>query len=303
MKGSPKILFIANIYSHHIYNFTKALKAYNPSIKLDIFNVSLSVKGEIPHEYLYENIYKPERNYPKILYKIPKIRGWIGLNDLEKLFASISVQKYDIINIHNVSTFSFHIRKYIDQMTENLVLTPFGSEILRIKRSKYDSYSKLFNSAPYITCIQTSLRSEILKFNVPESRIVDLVYGSDILDLLIGNSLIDKNIAKSNLNINNCYSIVCGYNGYKTQNHLQIIKALSKVKSQLPSNYLLLFPMTYGAPAGYIDKVRKCLKRYNINYLIIEEFLNSNDLMSLRLCADIFIHAQPTDNLSASILE
>lgn len=302
MNNHPKVLFVANIYSHHIYKFTKSLKTYNPNIRIDVLSTSIEERN-IPYDYLYDNIYMPVKRYNSLFYKMPKVRGWLAFKDFENKLIEISEKKYDVINIHNISIASLCFRKYANQMTNSLILSPFGSEVLRMKRSKLDLYIQIFNKAKYITSFPTSVKSKIVEWGVAESKFVDLGYGSEVLDYLIENTLIDKNIAKNNFEINNCYAITCGYNGYKTQFHLQVIDAINKVKSQLPENYILLFPMTYGAPNGYIDEVRETLKRYNLKYKIVDQFLSDNDLISLQLCSDIFIHAQPTDNFSGSIIE
>ncbi len=62
--------------------------------------------------------------------------------------------------------------------------------------------------------------------------------------------------------------------------------------------------MNYGhAPDNYVNSVKKVLSEINCESLILTEFMNDAEIAVLRAATDIFIHAQTTDALSASVLE
>ena len=61
--------------------------------------------------------------------------------------------------------------------------------------------------------------------------------------------------------------------------------------------------MTYNKNAAYTSEVEKRLADYNIEHLILKDYLSNSDMVCLRKCADMFIHAQETDANSVSLAE
>ena len=61
--------------------------------------------------------------------------------------------------------------------------------------------------------------------------------------------------------------------------------------------------MTYNKNASYTAEVEKRLAQYNIEHIILRDYLSNSDMVCLRKCADMFIHAQETDANSVSLAE
>jgi len=62
--------------------------------------------------------------------------------------------------------------------------------------------------------------------------------------------------------------------------------------------------MTYGnLNIDYHEEVREKIRSITNNFKIFENFMQTEDIARFRCCADIFIHGQTTDALSASFQE
>ena len=66
---------------------------------------------------------------------------------------------------------------------------------------------------------------------------------------------------------------------------------------------MIVLPMTYNKKASYIAEVEKRLADYLIEHIILKNYLTNSDMVCLRKCADMFIHAQDTDANSVSLAE
>ena len=61
--------------------------------------------------------------------------------------------------------------------------------------------------------------------------------------------------------------------------------------------------MTYGKNEKYMDDVEQLMKETRLNYRILRDYLSNEELLYVRKCADMFIHAQDTDANSGSLAE
>lgn len=101
----------------------------------------------------------------------------------------------------------------------------------------------------------------------------------------------------------NTISIFIGYNASAAQQHIQVIKELEKLPPQYRDMITIVLPMGYCIEKPYFYEVKDCVKISNLNCIIIEDFLDIYNSAMLRLATDVFINAQITDSLSASVLE
>ena len=138
--------------------------------------------------------------------------------------------------------------------------------------------------------------------NIPEAKFVQCDFGSEMIDNIC-NSPITQDEAKKHFGIGSQYTIVCGYNGGVAQNHLKVIQSIVQVRDRLPHDLKLILPMTYNATAPYINKIRHLLNDNHLDYIILTDYLSNTDMVFLRKCADMFIHAQNTDANSVSLAE
>lgn len=187
------------------------------------------------------------------------------------------------------------------------MISPWGSDIYRIPNKKLkEKFRKVYDAADYVSvAFDIKFKEDIVKtFSVPQSKLVNLGFGSEIIDALIEKEHINKHFAKKELDVEGTFIITCGYNRNIAHNHLAIIDALIKIKNILPGNTLLFFPMTYGpVDKEYLNKVRQKLVDNAFKFIIFEEFIQAERLTLIQKACDLFIHVQNSDANSATLQE
>jgi len=286
-----------------IGGFLRNCAFHDDSIDVYCANTNYSTRLFKGHEQICKEIYNVNKNAPSFLYKIPVVRRLLYFYDIRILLKSVfKTASFDVINVHYIIPELATVN--LKAHTKCLILTPWGSDILRRSKLELFLLKSVFNRCQYIAVPKTRFRNDIkLKLRQPESKFVDLGMATDIVDYIIENQNYTKEQAKCDLGQENKYIIVCGYNAHPEQNHFHIIDALYTIKDKLPSNTVLLFPMTYGAPESYKESVRHYCENKQLDSVILKDFLSQKELLSIRKCADIFIHAQQTDNNSGSLAE
>ena len=79
---------------------------------------------------------------------------------------------------------------------------------------------------------------------------------------------------------------------------------MNSIKGQLPNNLTLLFPFTYGwGSPEYVQMIKdKCLEE-GIDAVCVEEWLDLEDLYTLRMATDMIVHVQTTDAGASSVMQ
>lgn len=239
-----------------------------------------------------------------------KIREWIIRYKQNRFFAKYAKdRKYDIVNIHFPKRHLAFAYKYLRLMSNRLLITPWGSDVLRQNRQALNELCSLYQRADYIvTAPNTPLGRKIqLEFNIKEEKFVENFFGSDIVDYSIqyGDS-ISQDDAKKRFGLSGRYVITCGYNRKVPQRHKVIIEAINKVRGQLPNNLTLLFPMTYANPKtdyDYVQEIKQLCDEKQLTAVFVTDFLTIDDVYKLRKSTDMFVHIQTTDASSSSVME
>ena len=298
------VLVIGNISSIYINQFVKHLKENNPSAKIYFWGYS---REECETDKSFLNC--PE-NY--CLFDIRSIMKssafWQlkAISEMRKSFRNYASGKnFDYVNIHYIKPEYFFLIKLFKKCSQSLVITPWGSDVYRVKGLNRLLVKKILDMADYITGSDDRFTKElIVMYNVPTSKIVHCDLGVAPIDYIICNkNLIDENEAKRQLAIENKYVITCGYNASSAHRHLEIIEAVNKVRNQLPNNLLLLFPLTYHKAPEYVDSIKQKVDEYGFEAIYFEDFLDIPSLFLLRQATDLFIHIQPTDGSSGTLAE
>ena len=297
-------MVIGNISSIYINQFVKHLKENNPSAKIYFWGYS---REECETDKSFLNCLE---NY--CLFDIRSIMKssafWQlkAISEMRKSFRNYASGKnFDYVNIHYIKPEYFFLIKLFKKCSQSLVITPWGSDVYRVKGLNRLLVKKILDMADYITGSDDRFTKElIVMYNVPTSKIVHCDLGVAPIDYIICNkNLIDENEAKRQLAIENKYVITCGYNASSAHRHLEIIEAVNKVRNQLPNNLLLLFPLTYHKAPEYVDSIKQKVDEYGFEAIYFEDFLDIPSLFLLRQATDLFIHIQPTDGSSGTLAE
>lgn len=196
-------------------------------------------------------------------------------------------------------------------MSNNIVMSPWGSDIMRRPKKNLEQLSYLYQKADYIT-LSANVAWPIVNivlddFKIDPKKLVGGFWGSDLVDFAIKNGkTISQEDAKDRFGLTGQYVVTCGYNRQEAQQHKAIIEAIDKKRKQLPGNLILLFPMTYGNmtyQGKYVEEVKDECKKRNLQAIFVTDFLSVEDLYKLRKATDIFVHVQTTDAGARSVYE
>lgn len=292
-------------YTGHIKNFINHLKDKNPLIDITV----LTNKPEKLRESLSDKQIKlvcydvSSVNYIKISWFRHQIIKYKQCRFFSKFCKH---KRYDIINIHFPNKYMSYVYKYLRSITGNIVITPWGSDVLRKPRKDLKQLSLLYKKSDYVTSsTNTPLGKKILQeFKVSPEIMVGNCWGSDVIDYAIkfGESITIAE-AKKQYGLSGRYVITCGYNGIYHQRHKDIITAIGDVKDRLPVNLTLLFPMTYLKRDIYMAECQQECKKKDLDAVFLTEYMSIEDVYKLRKATDMFVHIQTTDADSSTIKE
>ena len=217
-------------------------------------------------------------------------------------------RRFDIVNVHFANFYMSYVYPYLRAMSNKLVITPWGSDILRRDKKHLMRLASLYQKADYIaTSSNTPLGKKIIEdLHIETGKLVGNFFGSDLVDYALKHRLpISIEEAKERFGLSGRYVITCGYNRREPQRHKAIISAISKVREELPENLSLLFPMQIGLETrpDYMDECKKECEINNLPAVFVTRFLSVEELYLLRMATDMFIHVQTTDASSSTIKE
>ena len=305
MKVDYSLLLLGEFYDNHTARFVRNLKRVNPGISIDFFTPNIRWKS-IPTDYIE---YFRECNivdFSRVFHYVP------FLNEKERIFnwkkhfrGFIKNRHYDIVNIHYPQSVYSYVLPEIKEVSDNLVLTPWGSDVLRANKRERKLLMTLYNSADFVTGHGDRFTDEFMNlFNIPRNKYVHADLGAETIDYIAEHKTeLNGAEAKQLLGIEGCYAITCGYNASSAQCHSVMIKAIGHIKDKLPSNLVLLFPVTYPKNEKYISHLQSIVNEYGLNALWFDKYVDLGTLFLLRQATDMFIHIQTTDANNASLKE
>ena len=306
-KCSYKLLIVAyNVGLLHILTITKYLKKENPSADIHLLtnrkldSVTSQIKqfvSKIIHIRACNGRFHKTRLVRlinKICFRVP--------------FFLLSFRKYDIVNIHFASPALLRIMPWLAKATRNIVISPWGSDVLRLNDEKaIHRMQIIYSYASYVTCRPNSQlgMTAIDKFKFDPKKMCSVRFGLDYVDF-IEETAPDKTVndSKARFCLTGKYVITCGYSTSPSHRHDAIIDAIYSIREELPSNLVLLFPFTYGwANQQYVQSIKDRCRSLALDAVFVEEYLNMEDLYTLRMATDIFVHVQTSDAGSSCVMQ
>lgn len=216
----------------------------------------------------------------------------------------------DVLHMHLVEP--MHLLYFFSfwKKAKKKVLTFWGSDILRVSGNK----TKLF---PYFLKHATSIVFMIQNQCDFFHTIFGHKYDGKIHIIDFGNSLLDViDLVEEKYSIIECkqhfglskdkYIVHIGYNAFKGQQHIKILKSMRLIPSELLQKMQLVFHVSYGQEddfADYKSQMIEIMQESKIDFVFFDDYLQSEELAKFRRTCDIFIYGQKTDARSASPLE
>lgn len=213
---------------------------------------------------------------------------------------------YDLINMQYVECldlFDVVLLKYV--MRTKLILSYWGSDLLRIPKEKILSVGKFVKHADFVTFDNIDLEMVFKRTYKWEKQMPSkvLLFGLPILDSIVQNN---KNAEKIREKWNipeDKIVIAIGYNGIPEQQHKKVLSVIEKLDDCYKEKMVLLLQMSYGGTRQYRRSVVTRAKKTGSEYIDIQHFLTNEEVAELRIITDIYINAQITDAFSGSVCE
>ncbi|WP_214793218.1 MULTISPECIES: hypothetical protein [unclassified Exiguobacterium] len=240
-----------------------------------------------------------------LIYKIPKVRGWISTYRDVKLLKSNG--PYDILHVHFVGLIQCKMIGFLSGDYKKLILSFWGSDLLRANNELIKDLKKVIKKADTITFGSDDMIKKFQdKFGSEYNSKLKLIYFPTTVYSKIDEITFSESLADSKEYFDfpkNKYIVACGYNGSESQKHNEILESINKISPEVLKKMFFVFPMTYGASENYLNEIRSILRKTDIDYVILTEYLNEEMIARLWRCTDIFIHVQSTDGFSSSMRE
>lgn len=297
-------------YFGHVMEFVVNLKKKNPQV--DITLILSPIPDEVNKELSrYVNrivIHKTYKNKIVPHFIIGRMNAILCYLTFLRLYLR---NHFDIVDIHFVKPYIKYAMPIIKRMTKNIVITPWGSDVMRVENAKsIDILCEIYSQARYVTVDKDSQIGQcaIRKFKVDPDKMVALGWGGEFFDYMEENSeIVTTEEAKARFGLSGRYVITCGYNMRKAQRLEDIIDAIYDIKDQLPENLTLLFMRTYresvNKKVSYSQTIINKGRAMGFDVVMVKDYLDMEDLLKLRKATDIFVHVQTTDAGSRSVME
>lgn len=304
MKEEYSILLLGYIYNNHTIRFVRNLKSVNPKVQIDCFGRKEDI--DLPKDYLScLRDFNVER-FSNSLKLIPGLRTMELLYNWRRKFHDyVKGRHYDVAQIHYPEYMMSFIISDLRAVADNIVVTPWGSDVYRISNNKRRIVQRLYDNADFVTGAGDRFTQDFMRiFNVPDEKFAHADLGSETIDYISDHKdYLTTEIAKRNLDIEGYYTIGCGYNASEGQQHMKMIESIAKARNQLPEKLMLLFPVTYPKNTEYVKKLKSSVKESGLHAMWFDEFMDLPSLFELQMATDMFIHVQTTDANSTSLKE
>lgn len=302
-----KLLIVGDSNSIWIYNFIVYILAGKEKRKIDLLCTD-DKAGKWDDKYRRMNIRLIR--LPEKLAEDRKKAHKTMLERISSIYQCIKfvnrLGEYDIINMQFVNPVFLLYFLGTKRIKDKLILSYWGSDLMRMSRDN-ELIEKVFlryKKCAYMTFDNGDLEDLFFqKFPVDKSKGSVIMLSLPVLDWIDKTRLEDCKIISGQHISEDKIVIAIGYNGRQEQQHMKIIKALSKLEEKYKNEVLLILQMTYGGEEEYIVACESACKSGGLGYVLFKDFQMYEESARLRKRTDIFINAQTTDAFSGSFCE
>lgn len=282
-----------------------------PICNVSVFNRFLARGNHVSDYPNNDYYYIPTSLFLLYLLRIPMFGNWLRIQlvsyRLKRVFKN---HKFDLMIIYQIPNYSHKLVRIAHAFECKVMLRPWGSDVLRASRKEQNSIRKAYHEAEYIGGDPDSnvIKNARQLYSVPENKIVNLLSSFKSVNRIFElKGLYSREQMSQDLSIPlNRKNIICGYNLGEGQRHKLIIEQINSIKQYLPSDYQLIFPITYGwnkDSLQYKESLKLLCRQYGLNAVFLEKFLTTDQMVYLHLITDLFITIQPTDSGNAFLIE
>jgi hypothetical protein len=237
--------------------------------------------------------------------KLKHIYCFESMTDLKTILEQLPL--YNAMQLLWIEQEWAYFYQLIRKKTKHLNLNIGGSDFYRANTEERNFKKKLIQCADKVTAETTGIIQDVEMYykDVVHNKIGLLPFGIEVLDFMHFVKQEDQYRFKKDHHISqNKLVVTCGHNAAKEHQHMAIIDALCALPKEIKEKITCVFPMTY--PSGmdtYIDEVHSRMQGTDIDYVILTDFMDFQEMAEYAMISDIMIHVQTTDQLSSTMLE
>lgn len=252
-------------------------------------------------------VYRDQHRLPLIRH-IPRARMWARIAANARKLRGLG--PFDAIHNHYLSqrdlALGHAVRRYFP--AAKWVCSFWGSDLLRATSLELRRMKRYLAECDRITVHSSLHFAHIARvFGEDYAQKTALVYFGQTVyhDIDRVRAIADKAACKAHFGLPADKPVIClGYNASPTHKHLELLKGLRTLPEETLRGWSLVLQMTYGSKDNaYFGTVKEAAEAMPCHTLLLSEFMDGTESAYLRLAADAFVLAIPTDAFSASLQE
>ena len=241
-----------------------------------------------------------------LIDRIPKLCGFVRI--VQAQLALKRLAPYDVVHIHFVNKTKLRIADALKNGKSRVVVSFWGSDILRRNRRELYSLRRFLERADCITVVVQSMQDRFREVfgDRFDSKLFRTVFGGDCLDIISElQKTVTKEECKRHFGLDSeRITVAVGYNRIPEQQHDSMLEQISELPQRYLDRIQVVLPFAYGAESDdYTKKLECIISAMRCPVYIKRDFLFSQELAKFRLAADIYVNAQTTDAFCMSMRE
>ena len=252
-------------------------------------------------------VYRDTHRLPVIRH-IPRLRIWARIRANARSLSKLG--PFDAIHNHYLSQRDLALGQMMKRRNPHAswIASFWGSDLLRATPLQLRQMAKPLRACDTITVISQPHIGQIHDLFGAECSAKTVVcdFGVDLYDDIDRlRQTANRAACKQHFGLPPDQPLIClGYNASSPHRHLELLQSLQTLPQDTLQSWSILLQMTYGnTDARYFDAVRKAAAKLPCRSLILTEFMDGTESAYLRLAADAFVLAMPTDAFSSSLQE
>lgn len=250
--------------------------------------------------YKKNNIHILARKIKENKKKIP----FVWLFSLKKYVKDYGI---DVINLQYVQLEYLFPVSLMKKSNQRLVLSYWGSDLLRIPKWKLKISSMFLHKVDSITFESGNLEEAFVERYSNKCAGIRHIcrFGIPILnEIALSEQKVSKENLRNKFGIKSEKVVAIGYNALPEQQHLKVIEQIDLLPTELKQKICILLQVNYNISSKeYVKEVEETAKKTGCEVLAIHSYMNFAQIAEIRRITDIFINSQTTDALAGSVCE
>lgn len=218
---------------------------------------------------------------------------------------------YDVLHFHFCTRANLEYLHFIKNDTK-VICSFWGSDLWRISNRRDNFYvSKALENAQIIT-VQTPEMALALKAkygNHLSDKVRDLRFAIssanyEAINFYRNDAEVLQEFRQKHQFDEGKFLVLLGHNAHQENNHIKMIEALKSLPEGYKNKIIFILHLSYGRKEQYLTDLKNVVHQsLDLEFRIIDSFMNPVEIAKLRLLTDVMIHAPISDALSGTMTE